>query len=299
MSTGRPEGFAVAGEVAVVVPVHDNLVTLDELHAGLLASLDEIGRPWRILYVDDASEDGSWSWIAAAAADDPRVHGVRLAANVGQTRAICVGFELVEDADAVATIDADLDFDPADLVRIVGPVLDGVDVAAGVRFDRTDHPVWRLAPSLAFNLGLRLVLGYRLGDAGCGYFAMSRRVVRAIPGAGPRRLAIRPLLSDLAGPTVQVLVRYRSRPRQGISARRRGRIAAEVFAVHPLTAQVTGIATALAVLVAWRRRSPAVGALATLAAAATLGSWRLGRRLATTAEGPLGTVAERTEPVDP
>ena len=279
-------------DIAVVVPVYDNEDALDELHRRLTAPLEAMGHPYTVTYVDDAGRDGSWAWIQATAAADPHVRGLRLARNVGQTRAICVGFEEVADARVVATIDADLDFDPADLPLLVEPVLAGADLAAGVRVERTDRWLARLWPSVAFNLAMRAGTGYRLGDVGCGYFAMSGALTRQIPGGQHRRLAIRPLLAELAGPTVTVPVRYRSRPGAGLSSARRLDTALEVLAVHPRPRLLAGAAAALLAAAGVRRWPPLLVPAAGFGALA-FSLARRHRAIRAGAQGPLGDVAER------
>lgn len=278
--------------VVVVVPVHDNVATLDRLHDGLTRALAELDASSSILYVDDASTDGSWHWIQERATADGVFRGIRLARNVGQTRAICVGFEEASAADVIATIDADLDFDPAELPRFVDAVLAGADLAAGIRVDRTDPLIHRLLPSRAFNLALRMTAGYREGDAGCGYFAMSGALARRLPSVGHRRLAIRPALDRLADSVTAVPVHYRSRPGSGISARRRLSIATEVLAVEPrpglILAGIAGVAGARAGRgrPAWALPAAGAGVVATVLLARH-------RSLRRSACGALGDVAER------
>lgn len=292
--SGAPTDDLGPDHIAVVVPVFDDRDTLDELHARLATALDEIGRPYRLLYVHDAGAPTSWSWIRDRASTDRAVRGLRLARNVGQTRAICVGFEEVATAGIVATIDADLDFEPEALPELVAAVEAGADLAAGIRFERSDQPISRSVASRAFNLALRVLAGYRLGDAGCGYFAMTGALTRKLPSAGHRRLAIRPLIADLADNTTVVPVRYRSRPGSGISSLRRARIAFEVLAVDARPGAIlagAGLgASAIASVTCGPRLRWLPGALLT-GAGVTLVTRHV--RLRRSGRGSLGAVAER------
>ncbi|WCO65876.1 glycosyltransferase family 2 protein [Iamia majanohamensis] len=286
----------MADTVAVVVPVHDNAGTLPALHEGLTGAMAVLGRPWVVLYVDDASTDASWRWVRDQAATDAHVAGIRLATNVGQTRAVATGIAVAvatTSPGVVATIDADLDYDPGQLPELLDALAGPRAVAAGVRTVRTGSSAAQVAASAAFNLTLRVATGYRLGDVGCGYIAMSAAVAADVGSAGARRLAIRPLLSDLAGTVAQVPVTYRTRSGGGTGWRARVAIATEVLAVGRGPAgALAAVAVAALVRAGPRRRRPGPVVLAALATATSAALTRRHRVLVATAAGPLAEVAE-------
>ncbi len=91
---------------AVVVPVHRNAATLEELVARLSAALG--GHDWQVRLVVDASPDDSAEVAGQLAADDPRVRVTVLEHNVGQHRALALGLAACPDAQAWVCLDADL-----------------------------------------------------------------------------------------------------------------------------------------------------------------------------------------------
>lgn len=253
-------------EVAVVVPVHDNLTTLADLHHRLRSAFPT---PPTIVYVDDASTDGSWAWVAAAAAGDPTVHALRLLRNVGQTRAVAVGFDHLRrtrpEPSILATIDADLEYDPADLARLVARCTGPSTVAAGVRVDRRGSPLAKQGSSAIFNAAIGLLQGDQLGDVGCGCFALSADLWPPESGRELRRLAIRHSIAVDAVVRAPLPVEHRPRPGADapMTTGRRARIALEVLAVTPRPTVLLAAASAAASV---HRRTRPIGAL--LAAAA-------------------------------
>ena len=77
--------------LSIVIPVFRPGKALLELHTQLEASLQSIGRPYEILFVEDCGGDGSWAVIQQLAKDFGRVKGLRLSKNYGQHNAILCG----------------------------------------------------------------------------------------------------------------------------------------------------------------------------------------------------------------
>jgi len=155
----------------VVIPVFDERDNLEPLHRELDAALSGLPGGVEFVYVDDGSRDDSAAVLAALAKRDGRVRVLRFAENRGQTAAFAAGFEAAR-GELVATLDADLQNDPADLPKLLA-ALENADVANGVRVGRRD--------TLVRKLSSRIGNGFRnwathetVSDVGC-----SLRVMRA------------------------------------------------------------------------------------------------------------------------
>lgn len=141
MKTMRPD----APTIAVVTPVFNEQAVLPELIARLSAVFDrETGYSWRAVLVDDGSTDHSREFIAAAAARDSRFELVELSRNFGFQSALSAGLVHAAFADAVVTMDADLQDPPEVLPALVAAWREGAEVVRAVRRTRAETGLRRL-----------------------------------------------------------------------------------------------------------------------------------------------------------
>ena len=80
-------------DLSVILPVYNEVQILPELYARLKAVLDETGRSYEIIFVNDRSTDGSEQVLKELAQDDPTVVLVTFRKNFGQTAALVAGFD--------------------------------------------------------------------------------------------------------------------------------------------------------------------------------------------------------------
>jgi undecaprenyl-phosphate 4-deoxy-4-formamido-L-arabinose transferase len=166
-------------KASVVVPVYNEEGNLPELLSRLAAVMDASGEPYELVFVDDGSRDGSLAILARAAAARPdRIRVLELARNFGQHQAILAALEAVT-GDVVVTLDADLQNPPEEIPKLLAKVREGYDVVGGVRQDRQDGVLRRLA-SLLVNRVTVAITRMRITDFGCMLRAYSRDVIEEI-----------------------------------------------------------------------------------------------------------------------
>jgi dolichol-phosphate hexosyltransferase len=118
--------------LSLIMPVYNEGPTLER-------ALRNLGKvvlpvPWELIIVDDGSTDGAVdhierSWVPQAA----RVRIVRSRVNRGKGSAVRKGLALA-DGDILGVQDADLEYDPTQLVQLIEPLLDGsAEVVFGTR----------------------------------------------------------------------------------------------------------------------------------------------------------------------
>jgi glycosyltransferase involved in cell wall biosynthesis len=163
-------------ELSVVIPVHDEQENVGPLYDALRRSLDELGRSYEVIVVDDGSRDETYPRLAALAADDTRLKLVKLRRNYGQTAAMAAGFDHAR-GEVIVPMDGDLQNDPADIGSLLQKIDEGYDVVSGWRRDRRDGFTRRL-PSRIANWLIGRVTGVRLHDYGCTLKAYRAEVVR-------------------------------------------------------------------------------------------------------------------------
>jgi len=170
-------GDAVSPRLSVVVPIFDEEDSLEPLHRELDAALSGLPGGVEIVLVDDGSRDRSLAVMTALAAKDPRVRVLALDGNHGQSAAFEAGFRAAR-GELVATLDADLQNDPADIPRMIGH-LDGADVVNGVRAERRDSWVRKLSSRIANGFRNRMT-GEAVTDVGCSLRVMRTRHARRV-----------------------------------------------------------------------------------------------------------------------
>lgn len=161
-------------EISVVVPAYNEEESLDELVGEIARSLKGTG--YEIIVIDDGSTDGTWDRIRKLSSEYP-LTGLRFIANSGKAAALAAGFS-ESRGDFVATMDADLQDDPAEIPAMIDMMReDGYDLVSGWKKQRHD-PLGKRLPSKFFNLTVRLTTGVRLHDFNCGLKVYRRRVVK-------------------------------------------------------------------------------------------------------------------------
>ena len=172
--------------LSVVIPVFNEARSLDPLHARLARTLETLGRPYEIIFVDDGSRDESADVLRALRARDRAVRMIRFTRNYGQHAALLAGMERAR-GEIVVTLDADLQNPPEEIPRLLAALVDGVDVVGGRRVRRRD-PWTRRAASWLVNRAASLAVGVRLRDCGCMLRAHRRSVIdRILVFPGSRR----------------------------------------------------------------------------------------------------------------
>lgn len=200
-----------ATRLSVVVPVFDEEGSLRELVAELVPVVSALvpDGAWEFVFVDDGSRDGSARVLGELAAGNERIRVFRLDRNHGLSSALHAGF-LRARGDLIATLDADLQNDPADLPRLVQAIRDGADMACGWRRDRRDPFVKRASSRIA-NAWRNWRTGSAIHDVTCP-LKVFRREVREVfyPFHGLHRFL--PTLAEMAGHrVVEIPVGHRSR----------------------------------------------------------------------------------------
>lgn len=187
-------------QLVIVVPCYNEEPVLEETNRRLLAlaeRLEGMEVATHILYVDDGSVDATWSLILSFSTKTPTVLGLKLAHNGGHQHALWAGLEkAVTMADAVVSIDADLQDSVDAIVEMVEQHRGGCDIVFGVRRKRTTDSFFKRVSAQMFyrfmqSLGAEVV--YNHAD----FRLMSCRAVKALLQYSERNLFIRGMVKTL------------------------------------------------------------------------------------------------------
>jgi len=132
--------------IAIVIPVYNEEPVLPELFRRLAAVFDrEPACVWSAILVNDGSRDRSAAQIVEQHARDPRFKLVDLSRNFGFQSALAAGLAAAAKADAVVTMDADLQDPPELIPQLVEAWRGGAEVVRAVRRSRRETGLRRVA----------------------------------------------------------------------------------------------------------------------------------------------------------
>jgi len=189
----------VAVEISIIVPVFDEGGNILPLSREVAAALNPEFSAYELVFVDDASRDDTWERVQEAHRLDPRVRGLRHARNSGQSAALWTGIKATA-APVVATLDGDMQNDPADLPAML-KALPQADFVCGVRLQRRDNWLRRVSSTIA-RRARAWALGVDFRDTGCSLRVFKRSAINGVlPFNGWHRFL--PILVHGGGAKVQ------------------------------------------------------------------------------------------------
>lgn len=168
-------GVDLAVRVSVIVPLFNEEESLRPLYAELAAALGPESA-WEVIFVDDGSTDGSYVELKRLHESFSNVRVIQFRRNFGKAAALSAGFQQAR-GEAIVTIDADLQDDPAEIPQLLAKLDEGYDLVSGWKVSRKDSLPRRMFSRL-YNRTTAWVTGVRLHDMNCGLKAYRAEVVR-------------------------------------------------------------------------------------------------------------------------
>jgi undecaprenyl-phosphate 4-deoxy-4-formamido-L-arabinose transferase len=190
--------------VSVVIPVYNEEANLEPQYERLDRVLEEICRPYEVIFVDDGSKDRSLEILCRLQEKHDEVRVIQLNRNYGQHAAVFAGLDHAR-GDVIVTLDADLQNPPEEIPRLLDKIGEGHDVVGGWRQTRQDHPVRRLL-SWMVNKITSKVVGVEMRDYGCMLRAYRREVVEVLRGCSEVSSFIPALANTFAGSPMEIPV---------------------------------------------------------------------------------------------
>lgn len=169
--------------LSIIVPCFNEEKTLEKCLSRVL-EIREKDLILEIIVVDDCSSDGSYEIARRLADDHEEIILLRHEKNMGKGAALRTGFRRAT-GDYVAIQDADLEYHPRDLKRLLAPLVEGdADVVFGSRFisgeARRVLYYWHYAANRMLTLLSNMFSDLNLTDMECCYKVFRREIIQSI-----------------------------------------------------------------------------------------------------------------------
>lgn len=177
--------------ISVVIPVYNSERSLPLL-AERLAPFVADGRG-ELIFVDDASRDGSWAVLRRLSDSGPGVRAIRLMRNSGQHAALLAGIRAA-GGGVVVTIDDDLQHPPEEIPKLLARLAEGFDVVYGTPL-HAPHSLWRNFASWTTKLVVQKAMGAETARHVSAFRAFRTSLRDAFAGYGGAFVSIDVLLT--------------------------------------------------------------------------------------------------------
>jgi glycosyltransferase involved in cell wall biosynthesis len=204
-----PSAVHTGPDLSVVAPLYDESQNVRPLVDWILQALETYSGTFEVILVDDGSRDDTWEQVRSATSD-PRVTGLRLGRNVGQTAAMMAGFDHAR-GDVIVSLDGDLQNDPRDIPALVSKLNEGYDLVCGWRQQRQDQLLLRKVPSWVANRLIRRLTGVAITDNGCSLKAYRRDLLDRIDLYAEQHRFIPALSASVGARITEMPVRHHAR----------------------------------------------------------------------------------------
>ena len=168
--------------VSVIIPAYNEAGTLEEVLQRVLE------QPLRVelLVVDDGSGDETPALLERLEREGVRgLRVLRHEVNKGKSAAVRTGIQ-ASTGSIVAIQDADLEYDPQDLPRLLAPIVEGhADVVYGTRLrggqPQRAHLFWHYVGNRFLTLLTNVLYNTTISDMEVGYKAFKGDLIRSVP----------------------------------------------------------------------------------------------------------------------
>jgi dolichol-phosphate mannosyltransferase len=123
-------------DISVVIPIHNEEENIPLIYGAVKSVMDRSEKFYQLIFIDDGSLDGSLNILKRMAQADRSVEVICFAGRYGKAAALDAGFKQAS-GEVILTIDADLQYDPQDLERILNELENvNIDAVLGKRVER-------------------------------------------------------------------------------------------------------------------------------------------------------------------
>lgn len=180
-ATNRPSPPPCAIELSIVIPAHDEQDNVADLVTEITQTIAEAGINLELVIVDDGSTDDTRQRLLKLSEQCPWLVVLTRDRPMGQSAAMYAGIQAAR-GHYIATLDADLQNDPADLLAMLDKLKsENADMVQGDRSRNRRDSLARRVSSTIGRTARALLLGDRVRDTGCSARVMKQHYAKQIP----------------------------------------------------------------------------------------------------------------------
>ncbi|MFA5817345.1 MAG: glycosyltransferase family 2 protein [Bacteroidales bacterium] len=165
-------------EISLVIPLLNEEGNINELVLRLRSTLDNLGKSWEIILVDDGSSDNTFQKIRQFAKEDPRIIGLSLSRNFGQQIALIAGLHEA-GGKLIITLDADLQHPPELIPRLIEVQSEGYDIVNTKRIEHQGTGRFKKWSSAGFYAILNRLSDVKLEPGSADFRLFTRQALDA------------------------------------------------------------------------------------------------------------------------
>ena len=165
-------------EISLVIPLLNEEGNINELVLRLRSTLDNLGKSWEIILVDDGSSDNTFQKVRQFAKEDPRIIGLSLSRNFGQQIALIAGLHEA-GGKLIITLDADLQHPPELIPRLIEVQSEGYDIVNTKRIEHQGTGRFKKWSSAGFYAILNRLSDVKLEPGSADFRLFTRQALDA------------------------------------------------------------------------------------------------------------------------
>mgnify|MGYP005857043347 CR=1 FL=1 len=164
--------------VDLVIPVYNEEAVLCIFHRQLCAVIDQLPYKFRLIYVNDGSQDKTQELLEHFAKSDPRIKPITLSKNFGHQAALTAGMEQTQ-GEIVICMDGDGQHPPELIPQMIDLYHQGYDLVLTERIE-TQKASFKKASAALFYWLINLLGDTKITPGAADFRLMSRQVVDAL-----------------------------------------------------------------------------------------------------------------------
>ncbi|OGW95786.1 MAG: glycosyltransferase [Omnitrophica WOR_2 bacterium GWC2_45_7] len=182
-------------DISVVIPIFNEETNIVELFKRLMVVLTATGKTFEVIFVDDGSQDQSWSILSKLYQEHKSiVRAVAFSRNFGHQLALTAGFHHCR-GEAAIVMDADLQDPPEMIARFIQKWEEGYEVVYGIRKEREGETFFKKFTALLFYKLIRASTAIDIPENVGDFYLLDRKILNILNELNEHHRFIRGLVA--------------------------------------------------------------------------------------------------------